>query len=135
MRRIVKSVVLFAVLCLCAGYIVNPSRAGVLSQEKQEVDETESLSPEELARTKVIFEEKCAKCHGADGRGKTATGEMLGAPDFTDEDWWKEGKSGKRLVTSLTEGRDAMPPFGKKLTRCEINALAAYVKRFRRAER
>ncbi|MET0650410.1 MAG: c-type cytochrome [Pyrinomonadaceae bacterium] len=134
MKRIVKGLVLSAALCLCAGYISNASRAGAPSQKKQEVKESEALSPEELARTKVLFEEKCSKCHGADGRGKTVTGEMLSAPDFTDEEWWKEGKSGKRLVTSVTEGRDGMPAFGKKLTQREINALAAYVRTFRKPE-
>jgi mono/diheme cytochrome c family protein len=88
-----------------------------------------------LARTKVLFDEKCAKCHGTNGRGKTVTGEMLGVPDFTDENWWKEGKTGKRLVTSVTEGRDGMPPFGKKLSGHEIATLVAYVRRFNKASR
>ena len=135
MKRIVKGLVLSAALCLCAGYISNASGAGALSQQKQGGKESESLSHEELARTKVLFEEKCSRCHGADGRGKTVTGEMLSAPDFTDEDWWKEGRSVKRLVTSVTEGRDGMPPFGKKLTQREIGALTAYVRTFRKSDR
>lgn len=133
MKKIVKGVVLSAALCLCAGYVSNASRAGVSGQNKQEMKESESLSPEESARAKVLFGEKCSKCHGADGRGKTATGEMLSAPDFTDEEWWKESKSFKRLVTSVAEGRDAMPPFGKKLTRREIETLAAHVRTFRKS--
>ena len=130
MKRIVKGLVLSAALCLCAGYVSNTSR--VVGEKKHGVKESESLSPEELARTKVLFEEKCSRCHGSDGRGKTVTGEMLSAPDFTDEEWWKEGKSVKRLVTSVTEGKDAMPAFGKKLTQREIGALAAYVRTFRK---
>ena len=135
MKRTFKGVLIFAALCLCAGSISNSSRAGVSGQKRQEGKASAPPSPEDTARTKVLFGEKCAKCHGGDGRGKTVTGEMLGAPDFTDENWWKEGKSGKRLVTSVTEGKDGMPPFGKKLTRPEIEALAAYVKSFRKTER
>lgn len=135
MKTFVKGVALFAVLCLCAGYISSSSRAEVPGQKQQGRKESESTSPEELARTRGLFEEKCARCHGTDGRGKTVTGEMLEVPDFTDEKWWKEGKSGKRLVTSVTEGRDGMPPFGKKLSSEEIAALVAYVRRFNKAGR
>jgi mono/diheme cytochrome c family protein len=134
MKRIVKGLMLSAALCLCAGYVSNASRAGAPGEKKHGVKESESLSAEELARTKVLFEEKCSRCHGADGRGKTVTGEMLDAPDFTDEEWWEEGRSVKRLVTSVTEGKDAMPAFGKKLTQREIGALAAYVRAFRKPE-
>ncbi len=135
MNRVVKGVLLSVALCLCAGYISSSSGAGAPSQKKPERKESESISPEELARTKVLFDEKCARCHGADGRGRTVTGEMLGVPDFTDENWWKEGKTGKRLVTSVTEGRDGMPPFGKKLSGHEIVTLVAYVRRFNKASR
>ena len=63
-------------------------------------------------------------------------GEMLGAPDFTDARWWKEGDvSDKRFMKSITEGKDEMPAFGKKLTRQEIVSLIAYVRRFNKAAR
>jgi len=35
----------------------------------------------------ALYTAKCAKCHGADGRGDTAIGRSLDAPDFTDESW------------------------------------------------
>lgn len=133
MKSIVKGLVIFAALCLCAGYISSPSRAGVPSQKGQGRNVSGSTSTEELARTKALFDEKCARCHGADGRGKTSKGETLDAPDFTDEGWWKGGKSGARLFTSVAEGKDGMPAFGKKLTPPEIKALAAYVQTFRKA--
>jgi mono/diheme cytochrome c family protein len=135
MSTFVKGAALLGVLGLCAGLAAGSTWARVQTQKPPEREEAETLSPEALARTRVLFDEKCARCHGTDGRGKTATGEMLGVPDFTDEEWWKEGKSGKRLVTSVTEGRDGMPPFGKKLTSEEIAALVAYVRRFNKAGR
>src|SRR5947208_4543698 len=36
------------------------------------------------ADTKETWEKTCAKCHGADGKGKTKMGEKLGIKDLTD---------------------------------------------------
>ena len=130
MKRFVQSIVLFAALCLCAGYIASSSRAGILVQEKQGKKESESISSEQLARTKTLFNETCARCHGEDGRGETRLGEMLGAPNFTDEKFWKEEKGDERFITSITNGKDGMPAFGKKLSKEEISALLVYVRRF-----
>ncbi len=131
MKTFVQGVLLFAALWLCAGYVVSSSRAGTAaSQKEQERKESESMSREELARTRALFNEKCARCHGEDGRGQTQTGEMLGVPDFTDEKWWKEAKGNNRFIHSITNGKDAMPAFGKKLSKQEIVALVAYVRRF-----
>lgn len=121
MRTSLKKIVLALALSACVVQVALSAR------------ESESVSPERLARAKTHFAEKCARCHGADGRGKTVTGEMLGVPDFTDENWWKGDRTDARLITSVTEGRDEMPPFGRKLTRREIAALVAYVRRFDKA--
>lgn len=121
MRTSLKKIVLALALSACVVQVALSAR------------ESESVSPERLARAKTHFAEKCARCHGADGRGRTVTGEMLGVPDFTDEKWWKEDRTDARLITSVTEGRDEMPPFGRKLTRREIAALVAYVRRFNKA--
>jgi len=36
------------------------------------------------ADAKATFDEQCAKCHGADGKGQTKMGQKLGAKDYTD---------------------------------------------------
>jgi mono/diheme cytochrome c family protein len=108
-------------------------RAAARPQTEAEAQGPDSLTPERLARAKALFGEKCARCHGADGRGETVTGGMLGVPNFTDENWWKEGRSDARLLNSVTEGRDEMPAFGRKLTRREIASLVAYVRRFNKS--
>jgi cbb3-type cytochrome c oxidase subunit III len=82
-----------------------------------------------------LFKDRCARCHGEDGRGKTVVGRMVGAPDFTKEGWWDGEKDERRFVRSIAEGKGEMPAFGRKLSRPEIKALAAYVKTFRKAER
>jgi cbb3-type cytochrome c oxidase subunit III len=129
-KTFIKWVVLFLAISLCAGYLAESLRGGILFLEKQGKKESESISPEQLARAKTIFNEKCARCHGEDGRGKTVSGDILGVPNFTDEKWWKEEKDDKRFITSVTNGKDGMPAFGKKLSKQEISSLVAYVRRF-----
>jgi mono/diheme cytochrome c family protein len=123
MRTFVKSSLLILTLLLCAW------QARPAPHEKTESEKKEST------QTPALFREKCARCHGEDGRGQTVIGRMVGAPNFTDEHWWNEEKNERRFVHSVTEGKGEMPPFGKKLTRTEIKALAAYVRTFRKTER
>ncbi|HSB36315.1 MAG TPA: cytochrome c [Thermoanaerobaculia bacterium] len=68
------------------------------------------------------FEKYCAKCHGLDGRAKTNKGKQLKAQDFTDPEFQAE-TSDADLIKAVTEGKDDMPPFGKKLTPEEIQSL------------
>jgi len=135
MKESLKKIVLALALSACAVHAALSARAPARFQEKGAARESESVSPERLARAKTLFAEKCARCHGADGRGRTVTGDMLGVPDFTDEKWWRGDRGDARLITSVAEGRDEMPPFGRKLTRREIAALVAYVRRFNKSER
>lgn len=133
MKTFLQCAALFVAFWLCASYIASSSLAGTQAQKKQERKASEPISPEELARTRTLFNEKCARCHGEDGRGETRSGSMLGVPDFTDEKWWKETKGDKRFITSVTDGKDAMPAFGKKLSKQEIATLVAYARLFGKA--
>jgi mono/diheme cytochrome c family protein len=135
MKKLVKGMMLLVALLVCAGYIGHSSSAGLRPQKEQKKNQSESISPEQLAHAKALFSERCARCHGADGRGATVLGDMLGAPDFTNEKWWKEDKGDSRLITSVTNGKDEMPAFGKKLSGQEIGALVFYVRRFNKAAR
>lgn len=85
-----------------------------------------------------LFNRNCARCHGADGRSNTQQGQLFKAPDFTDPEWWKKNStiSSTRTLRSLvTRGKAAMPAFGKKLTRSEINLLVNRIRSFRKSER
>lgn len=120
MRTFVKSSLLMLTLLLCAW------QARPAPREKTAGEGAGS------AQTPVLFRERCARCHGEDGRGQTVIGRMVDAPDFADEGWWDDEKDERRFARSIAEGKGAMPAFGKKLTRAEIRALAAYVKTFRK---
>jgi mono/diheme cytochrome c family protein len=116
---------LMLVACLAAGggHLARLTRAEAGAQKKP--------TGKQLAAAKVLYTQKCARCHGADGRAATLMGESFRATKFADAEWWKkERPSNARLTTSIRDGRGNMRPFGQDLSKKEIAALAAYVRTF-----
>ena len=71
-----------------------------------------------------LYVERCAKCHGEDGKSQTPKGLKMKAQDFTDPSFQKD-RSDDQLIDSVTNGTDKdMPPFGKVLSADEIARLA-----------
>ena len=66
--------------------------------------------------------QKCAMCHGPDGKGK-----MKGAPDFTDSTWQKK-QTDVEMIATIKNGHKPMPPYEGKLSDEQINALVAYIR-------
>ena len=76
-----------------------------------------------VSRGREIFVTNCAVCHGADGRGNY----MFGAPNLTDN-LWLYGGSQKRVIESISKGRNGqMPPHKEFLGEAKSHLLAAYV--------
>jgi mono/diheme cytochrome c family protein len=123
-----QAAILFLALLIYVGFHLGSSHA--LSRGAPGEDSEQKISPEQFARAKTLFGQKCARCHGVDGRGETVLGAMLGVPNFTNEKWWKDEIKDEDLIKSITNGKDQMPSFDRKLTRHEIASLAAYVRRF-----
>ncbi|HEV7476096.1 MAG TPA: cytochrome c [Pyrinomonadaceae bacterium] len=129
MNCYLKTVVKCGVVCLALSLLLLASASvkGELQPKSSRVRKADEL-----------FNSNCARCHGADGRGDTPPGHMFKAPDFTDPEWWKQNSSitdTKTLRSVVTRGKDAMPGFGKKLTRSEINLLVDRIRGFRKLER
>lgn len=79
--------------------------------------------PVVASRGRKIFEQNCAACHGSDGRGN----QQIGAPDLGN-DIWLYGGSQKRIIESITHGRQGrMPPHGEFLGDAKIHLLVAYI--------
>ena len=75
------------------------------------------------SRGATPFQQLCAACHGADGRGLQA----LGSANLTDS-VWLHGSSEAAIVKSVREGRSGvMPPHKDWLDAQRIDLLAAYV--------
>ena len=83
------------------------------------------------ADAKTIYNRQCASCHGVDGSGRTRRGRQIRARDMTDASW-QHDVSDERLFNSISNGRNKMPAFRKKISENDIDALVAYVRRMRR---
>ena len=85
------------------------------------------------AKTVRLWKAKCASCHGADGKGKTETGEKLGIPDMTTAKW-QAAVSADEAKKAIVEGfkrpgkSEGMDAYKDKLEPEQIDALVAYVK-------
>ena len=89
------------------------------------------LSPAQTGKvqavtTKDIYFRNCARCHGVDGKGETDLGRKYDVPDLVSD---ARGISSSRIKRAIANGKQDMPAFGEKLTRKQIAALTAYVKK------
>jgi mono/diheme cytochrome c family protein len=84
------------------------------------------------ADAKANWDNNCAQCHGASGKGDTKMGKMLNAADLTDSK--KQASFTDAQATAAIKdgvkqnGKTTMKAFGGKLTADEIKALVAYVR-------
>ena len=80
------------------------------------------FAAEKAEHPSALFKQYCAKCHGEDGKANTPKGSQLMARDFTDSEF-QSSKTDEQLIKTVTEGHEDMPPFGKKLTKEQIESL------------
>jgi cytochrome c553 len=85
---------------------------------------------------KPNYTKECAKCHGADGKGKTKMGQKLGIKDYTDAKVQAEMKDDKAFK-SIKEGqkdgdKELMKSYADILSDDEIKALVAYMRAFKK---
>ncbi len=81
--------------------------------------------------TTEIYAEKCALCHGEDGKG-TDAGIGFGTKDFTDKEW-QSSRTDDEFVNSITNGNPDNTnylPFGDMLSEEEIKAMVPHVRTF-----
>ena len=72
--------------------------------------------------SKVLFGNKCAKCHGEDGSKAVLGAKNLQFSKMVDS----------AIIQTIENGGKKMPSFKKKLTPDEVKMLAAYVKNLRK---
>jgi mono/diheme cytochrome c family protein len=89
-----------------------------------------TLAAPSLAQAQVdgakLFQQYCAKCHGATGTGSPAEG----IPDFTLATWQAK-RSDVQLRVSILEGKGTgMPAFRGKVSQEQARALTAHVRKF-----
>lgn len=76
-----------------------------------------------VARGRPLFEQTCAACHGANGKGNPA----LGAPNLTDK-IWLYGSGEPAIIETIRNGRNNQMPAHKDfLSGSKIHLLTGYV--------
>lgn len=92
---------------------------------------TPSPAPVTGRSPQEIFEQRCAKCHGNDGKAQTKKGRELKAKDFT-KPKFQQHTTDKEIVDAITDGlrKKKMPAFKNKLSPEEIQALVPFVRAF-----
>jgi mono/diheme cytochrome c family protein len=82
-----------------------------------------------LAAAKAIYLEKCAQCHGAEGKGDGPEAPMYAVKpaDLTDARMMGEMTDGE-IFWKISEGRRPMPTFKKQLTAEQRWQLVNYVR-------
>ena len=88
------------------------------------------------ADAKENWDKQCAKCHGADGAGKTKMGEKLQVKDYTSAEFQaklKDEAAAKAIKEGVKEGdKTKMKAFGDTLSDDEIKALVKQVRSFKK---
>src|SRR5512133_2548151 len=84
------------------------------------------------ADAKANWNNNCAQCHGATGKGDTKMGKMLNAADLTDpkkQASFSDAQATAAIKDGIKQnGKTTMKAFGGKLSGEEIKALVAYVR-------
>lgn len=85
---------------------------------------------------KVAYEQSCAKCHGADGKGDTKMGKRLGAKDYSDPKVQAELKDDAALKAIKDGWKDKdgtimMKP-AEGISGNDAKALVAYMRTFKK---
>jgi cytochrome c6 len=82
------------------------------------------------------WENHCAKCHGADGKGQTKVGKKLGVLDYTsaaDQAKFTDEQAIKVIVEGAKDkaGKERMKGYQDELSPQEIKELVAMVRKFK----
>ncbi len=85
---------------------------------------------------KTTYDNSCAKCHGADGKGDTKIGQKLGVKDFTDakvQADMKDDAAFKAIKEGVKDKDDKtlMKP-AEDLSDGDIKGLVAYIRTFKK---
>jgi len=77
-------------------------------------------------KSAALYKQKCAACHGAEGRGDTPAGKSTKVRSFNDPEVAKLGD--EELAGVIEKGKNKMPAYGKSMKPDEIKAMVAYIR-------
>jgi len=74
----------------------------------------------------ATYKQKCASCHGPDGKGQTPAGKAMKVRSFADPDTQK--MSDQELAGVIEKGKGKMPKYGASMKPDEIKDMVAYIR-------
>jgi mono/diheme cytochrome c family protein len=74
---------------------------------------------------RILFEQVCSQCHGADGSKTTSVGKAVKAKVLRDPS--VQNQNDAELYKQIAEGSSIMPPFAGTYRNDQINDLVAYI--------
>jgi mono/diheme cytochrome c family protein len=82
------------------------------------------------------WENLCAKCHGADGKGQTKVGKKLGLKDYTDakvQAEMKDEEMAKVISGGVNDkaGKEKMKAYKDDISADEVKDLVAFVRKLK----
>lgn len=77
-------------------------------------------------KSAATFKQKCASCHGPDGKAETPAGKAMKVRSFADPETKK--MSDQELADIIEKGKGKMPKYGASLKPDEIKAMVAYIR-------
>jgi mono/diheme cytochrome c family protein len=83
-----------------------------------------SARPDE--KSAATYKQKCASCHGADGKAESPAGKAMKVPSFASPE--TKAKSDKELGDIIANGKGKMPKYGASIPADDIKAMVAYVR-------
>jgi mono/diheme cytochrome c family protein len=90
-----------------------------------------SLGVPEAADARALYDKKCAECHGKDGQSHTFRGKHTHSRDLSDPQWQNQ-VTDERIYNSISNGKNKMPAFSKKLSEEEMNSLVTFVRNLKK---
>jgi len=74
----------------------------------------------------ATYKQKCATCHGPDGKGETPAGKAMKVRSFASLETAK--MTDQELSDVIAKGQGKMPKYGATLKPDEIKAMVAYIR-------
>lgn len=94
-----------------------------------------AITPARAGDSKTLYEQQCAKCHGADGKGDTKMGKRLGTKDYTDpkvQENLKDDQAFKVIKEGLQKNDKTLMKPAEGMTDDQIKGLVAYMRTFKK---
>ena len=117
--RILQVGAVVAVAVVCASFTLLQTKPWTVPNKAAKIANAVKTSAASVSEGKALWSQHCSSCHGKAGLGDGSKAAQLKTtpPDFTKASF--QGQSDGSLFYKVSEGRDDMPSFKKKLPEAE----------------